>query len=95
MGLECDRSDPAPAARSYRVWSGREGGIRTRDLPVPNRARYQASLLPETDPFAWSESGVRLVPNRVHWCEMPKLLCGLDCQLVTKLALNAASFFVF
>src|SRR6266704_1641161 len=28
--------------------SGREGGIRTRDLPVPNRGRYQASLLPET-----------------------------------------------
>src|SRR5712692_1426034 len=27
--------------------SGREGGIRTRDLSVPNRARYQASLLPD------------------------------------------------
>src|SRR5579859_5460031 len=24
-----------------------KGGIRTRDLSVPNRARYQASLLPE------------------------------------------------
>jgi hypothetical protein len=28
--------------------SGREGGIRTRDLSLPNRARYQASL---TDSF--------------------------------------------
>jgi hypothetical protein len=31
--------------------SGREGGIRTRDLSVPNRARYQASLLPDVLSF--------------------------------------------
>src|ERR1700687_5817658 len=32
------------------------------------------------------ELGGRLVPNRVHWCQIPKLLRRLVCQLVTKLA---------
>src|SRR6266852_5139582 len=67
------------------AWSGREGGIRTRDLPVPNRARYQASLLPETDVVGRFEPGRRLVPNRVHWSEIPRLSRGSVCQLVTKL----------
>jgi hypothetical protein len=31
----------------WTLYGGREGGIRTRDLSVPNRARYQASLLPD------------------------------------------------
>ena len=48
--------------------TGREGGIRTRDLPVPNRARYQASLLPETHFDFWDiafDPGSHLLPNRV------------------------------
>ena len=48
--------------------TGREGGIRTRDLPVPNRARYQASLLPETHFDSWDiafDPGSPLLPNRV------------------------------
>ena len=35
------------SAQQALVGCGREGGIRTRDLSVPNRARYQASLLPD------------------------------------------------
>src|SRR5258708_10631177 len=44
--LGLDSRPPEVRARIGMV-SGREGGIRTRDLSVPNRARYQASLLPD------------------------------------------------
>src|SRR5713101_3824037 len=56
--------DNGPCSWALRgvEWSGREGGTRTRDLPVPNRARYQASLLPETDVVGRFEPGRRLVP---------------------------------
>ena len=30
----------------HSLFRGRKGGIRTRDLLVPNQARYQAALLP-------------------------------------------------
>ena len=33
--------------------SGRGAGIRTRDLYVPNVARYQAALLPEIGCLRW------------------------------------------
>src|SRR5713101_5853466 len=56
----------APTAGPCGAWSGREGGIRTRDLSVPNRARYQASLLPE-----W-RSANRLGPNRVLYQAEPR-----------------------
>jgi hypothetical protein len=41
--------------------SGREGGIRTRDLSVPNRARYQASLLPDVLNFLLDLRGTRFL----------------------------------
>src|ERR1700674_3002150 len=31
------------------------------------------------------------VPNRVHWCDMPKILRGPVCQLVTKLVTERGS----
>jgi hypothetical protein len=41
--------------------SGRAGGIRTRDLSVPNRARNQASLLPDVLNFLLDPRGTRFL----------------------------------
>ena len=40
---------------------GRGGGIRTRDLLVPNQLRYQAALRPEQESIVlseWAQTGV-------------------------------------
>ena len=37
----------APVSRGYLLASGRNSGIRTHDLLVPNQAHYQAVLCPE------------------------------------------------
>ena len=42
--------------------TGREGGIRTRGLPVPNRALYQAEPIPDVFCFRLSDSE-RSVPS--------------------------------
>ena len=43
--LENEKSPPEGGL----IYRGRGGGIRTHDLFVPNEARYQAALRPETN----------------------------------------------
>src|SRR5207244_12574529 len=49
------------------VVSGREAGIRTRVLPVPNRAPYQAEPLPDAFSFHAQCSGHSVPRSRTEW----------------------------
>lgn len=77
---------------------GRDGGIRTRDLSVPNAARYQAALRPDAQHSTPVVSGSRLdfaqarAINMRHLVLSPKvLLRPLAVAAIAALALGAGA----